>query len=87
MEYGVTDWLTAIAVPSLQHVDIAAPTDASRTGFGNSEFGGARPRHAGEQLGAVGAGHRPRAGHRSTPTIRPRSATPASTSICARCSA
>jgi hypothetical protein len=39
MEYGVTDWLTAIAIPSLQHVDIAAPTDASRTGAGNSEFG------------------------------------------------
>jgi hypothetical protein len=39
MEYGVTDWLTAIAIPSLQHVDIGAPTDARRTGFGNSEFG------------------------------------------------
>lgn len=39
MEYGVTDWLTAIAIPSLQHVDIAAPVDARRTGFGNSEFG------------------------------------------------
>lgn len=39
MEYGVTDWLTALAIPSLQHVDIAAPTDAQRTGFGNSEFG------------------------------------------------
>jgi hypothetical protein len=39
IEYGVTDWLTAIAIPSLQHVSIAAPTDASRTGAGNSEFG------------------------------------------------
>jgi hypothetical protein len=39
MEYGVTDWLTAIAIPSLQHVDIAAPTDARRTGLGNTEFG------------------------------------------------
>jgi hypothetical protein len=39
MEYGVTNWLTAIALPSLQHVDIAAPADASRTGAGNSEFG------------------------------------------------
>ena len=39
MEYGVTDWLTAIAIPSLQHVDIAAPVDARRSGFGNSEFG------------------------------------------------
>jgi hypothetical protein len=39
MEYGVTDWLTAIAIPTLQHVDIGSPTDAKRTGFGNSEFG------------------------------------------------
>jgi protein XagA len=39
MEYGVTDWLTAIAIPSLQHVDIAAPIDARRSGVGNSEFG------------------------------------------------
>jgi hypothetical protein len=39
IEYGVTDWLTAMAVPALQHVSIAAPTDASRTGIGNSEFG------------------------------------------------
>jgi hypothetical protein len=40
IEYGVTDWFTAIAIPTLQHVDIASPTDASRSGFGNSEFGG-----------------------------------------------
>ena len=39
IEYGLTDWLTAMAIPSLQHVGIAAPTDAQRTGFGNSEFG------------------------------------------------
>lgn len=39
IEYGVTDWLTAIAIPSLQHVDIGSPVDAERTGFGNSEFG------------------------------------------------
>jgi hypothetical protein len=39
LEYGVTGWLTAIATPSLQHVDIAPPTGAQRTGFGNSEFG------------------------------------------------
>jgi hypothetical protein len=39
MEYGVSDWLTAIAIPSLQHVDIGEPTDARRTGLGNSEFG------------------------------------------------
>jgi hypothetical protein len=40
MEYGATDWLTLIAIPTLQHVDIAPSTDASRSGFGNSEFGG-----------------------------------------------
>lgn len=39
MEYGVTDWLTAIVAPGLQHVDIAAPISANRTGFGTSEFG------------------------------------------------
>jgi hypothetical protein len=39
MEYGVTDWLTAIVGPGLQHIDIAAPTAARRTGFGTSEFG------------------------------------------------
>jgi hypothetical protein len=39
IEYGVSDWLTAMAIPSLQHVDIGAPTDAQRTGFGNSEIG------------------------------------------------
>jgi len=40
LEYGVTADLTAIVSPSLQHVDIAAPTDAERTGLGYSEFGG-----------------------------------------------
>jgi hypothetical protein len=40
IEYGVTDWFTAMAIPALQHVDIGPPTDASRAGFGNSEFGG-----------------------------------------------
>lgn len=40
IEYGVTDWFTAMAIPALQHVSIAPPTNASRTGFGNSEFGG-----------------------------------------------
>lgn len=39
MEYRVSDWLTAIVSPGLQHVDIAAPTSANRTGFGTSEFG------------------------------------------------
>jgi hypothetical protein len=39
-EYGVTDWLTAIVAPGLQHIDIAAPVTARRTGLGYSEFGG-----------------------------------------------
>src|SRR6185437_1747643 len=39
MEYGMRDWLTVIISPGLQHVDIAPPNDASRTGFGTSEFG------------------------------------------------
>jgi hypothetical protein len=39
MEYGVSDWLTAIVMPGLQHVDIAAPVDARRTGLGYTEFG------------------------------------------------
>jgi hypothetical protein len=39
LEYGVTDWLTAMLVPGLQHVSIAAPIDARRTGFGYSEIG------------------------------------------------
>ena len=38
-EYGVADWLTAIVSPGLQHIDIAAPVDARRTGLGYSEFG------------------------------------------------
>lgn len=40
MEYGITDQLTAILAPELQHVDIAAPTQAQRTGLGYTEFGG-----------------------------------------------
>lgn len=39
-EYGVTDNLTAILNPSLQHVDIDAPTSAARTGLGYTELGG-----------------------------------------------
>lgn len=45
MEYGVTDWLTAMVIPGLQHIDIAAPVDARRTGIGYTEFG-ARGRFA-----------------------------------------
>ncbi len=39
MEYGVTNWLTAILAPGIQHVGVGPPTDAHRTGFGTSEFG------------------------------------------------
>jgi len=39
IEYGLTDRLTGIFNPGLQHIDIAAPTDASRTGLGYTEFG------------------------------------------------
>jgi hypothetical protein len=39
LEYGLTDRLTAILGPGLQHVDIAAPVDARRTGLGYSEAG------------------------------------------------
>lgn len=39
MEYGVSDWLTAMLIPSLQHVNIGTPVSAERTGFGNSELG------------------------------------------------
>jgi hypothetical protein len=39
VEYGVTSRLTAIVDPGLQHIDIAAPTSAARTGLGYTEFG------------------------------------------------
>jgi protein XagA len=39
IEYGVTDRLTAIVDPGLQHIDIAAPTSADRSGLGYTEFG------------------------------------------------
>ncbi len=39
LEYGLTDRLTAIFNPGLQHIDIAAPTDASRTGLNYTEVG------------------------------------------------
>jgi hypothetical protein len=39
IEYGVTDRLTVLADPGLQHVDIAAPTSAERSGLGYAEFG------------------------------------------------
>jgi len=39
VEYGLTDQLTGIFSPQLQHVDIAPPTSAERTGLGYTEFG------------------------------------------------
>lgn len=39
IEYGVTDRLTAIVDVGLQHIGIAAPTDADRTGLDYTEFG------------------------------------------------
>jgi hypothetical protein len=40
IEYGVTNWLTAMVAPSLQHVDIAAPFSAERSGLGYTDLGG-----------------------------------------------
>jgi hypothetical protein len=39
IEYGATDWLTVMFSPSLQHVDIAAPLEADRTGLGYTDVG------------------------------------------------
>ena len=39
IEYGLTDRVTAILDPGLQHIDIAAPANAERTGLGYTEFG------------------------------------------------
>jgi len=40
IEYGLTDRFTGILIPGLQHIDIAAPTSAQRSGLGYTEFGG-----------------------------------------------
>ncbi len=40
LEYGLTNQLTVILQSGLQHIDIAAPIDAARTGFDYTEFGG-----------------------------------------------
>lgn len=40
IEYGLTDWVTAIVSPGLQHIDIASPVSAHRTGLGYTELGG-----------------------------------------------
>jgi hypothetical protein len=39
-EYGFTERFTVMVTPGLQHIDIAAPVDAKRTGIGYSDFGG-----------------------------------------------
>jgi hypothetical protein len=40
IEYGVTNWFTAIFAPSLQHVDIAPPFGGERSGLGYTDLGG-----------------------------------------------
>jgi protein XagA len=40
IEYGVTNWFTAMFGSSLQHVDIAAPFSAERNGLGYTDIGG-----------------------------------------------
>ncbi len=40
IEYGITDRLTFILSPGLQHIDIGSPVDAKRTGLGCTEIGG-----------------------------------------------
>jgi hypothetical protein len=39
LEYGATDWLTLMVAPQFQHIDIAAPIDAARTGLGYTDLG------------------------------------------------
>jgi len=39
-EYGFTDRFTVIVGPGLQHIDIASPIDARRTGVGFTDLGG-----------------------------------------------
>lgn len=40
VEYGLTNWFTAMFAPSLQHVDIAAPFSGERSGIGYTDLGG-----------------------------------------------
>lgn len=40
IEYGATDWLTLMAMPQLQHIDIGPPIEAQRTGLGYTDVGG-----------------------------------------------
>jgi protein XagA len=40
IEYGVTNWFTAMIAPSLQHVDIDPPFSGTRSGLGYTDIGG-----------------------------------------------
>jgi hypothetical protein len=40
IEYGVTNWFTAMIAPSLQHVDIDPPFAGARSGLGYTDIGG-----------------------------------------------
>jgi hypothetical protein len=40
IEYGVTNWFTAMFAPSLQHVDIDPPFAGARSGLGYTDIGG-----------------------------------------------
>lgn len=40
IEYGLTDWLTAMVQPQLRKAEIGAPTNADSFGAGYTEFGG-----------------------------------------------
>jgi hypothetical protein len=39
LEYGITDQLTLMLQSGLQHIDIASPVDAARTGLDYTDFG------------------------------------------------
>jgi hypothetical protein len=53
-EFGATSWLTLMLAPSLQHVGIAAPFEAQRSGLGYTDIG-ARVRLGGGDSWVVSA--------------------------------
>lgn len=53
-EFGATSWLTLMLAPSLQHVGIAAPFEAQRSGLGYTDLG-ARARLGGGDSWVVSA--------------------------------